>query len=183
MMTDRGGSTKNWDQLADLLKAGVSGVEEVDPKILIMLHLDQGGNNRVTRQWVDCALARGVQFDVLGESCYTQWQGQPAAWKSNFEDLAKRYPNLYFVCAEVADEVRATNEIMRNLPDRRGLGTFVWEPTQNGQGLFTPSRRGGRRGGPTPADNITPPAPRPGAVIPAKMGVYDQIVKDYGLQP
>ena len=184
MMVDRGGSAKNWDQLAQLLKAGISGVRDIDPKIVIMLHIDKGGNNLVTRTWVDNAQSRGVQFDVLGESCYTQWQGQPETWKANFADLAVRYPNLKFICAEVADQVRPSNDIMHDLPDHRGLGTFIWEPTQNGnrQGLFTAAGFGRRgRGAVTMA--ASRPATPPGAVIPAKMGVYDQIVRDYGLMP
>ena len=196
-LPDHGGTTKNWDQLSQLLKAGISGVTDVDPKIWIMLHIDKGGNNPVTRTWVDNALSHGVHFDILGESCYTQWQGQPETWKANFDDLVTRYPNLYFVCAEVADAVRPANDIMHDLPDHRGLGTFIWEPTQNGnrQGLFTTYGRGGRMRpttGPTangsgattqPAIPLAPAAPQapPGAVIPAKMGVYDRIVKDYGL--
>ncbi|MGA2231677.1 MAG: glycosyl hydrolase 53 family protein [Tepidisphaeraceae bacterium] len=186
MMVDHGGSTRDWDQLSQLLKAGLAGVEDVDPKIITMLHIDLGGNNRRTVQWVNNALSRGVRFDVLGESCYTQWQGQPETWKANFEDLEKRYPNLYFVCAEIADAVRPANDIMHDLPDHRGLGTFIWEPTQNGnrQGLFTTAARGGRRPTTAPTLAVTP-ATRPafvaGAVIPARMGLYDQIVKDYGL--
>lgn len=188
MMVDHGGSVRNWDQLARLLKAGLSGVEDVDPKIITMLHVDLGGNNLRTVTWVNNALTRGVRFDVLGESCYTQWQGQPETWKANFQDLVKRYPNLYFVCAEIADQVRSSNDIMHDLPDHKGLGTFIWEPTQNGnrQGLFTTSARGGRR--PTTAPSIaalptTMPSARPGAVIPARMELYDQIVKDYGIAP
>jgi arabinogalactan endo-1,4-beta-galactosidase len=184
MMTDHGGSARDWNQLAKLLKAGIAGVEEVDPKIIVMLHIDKGGSNRATRQWVDNALSHGVQFDVLGESCYTQFQGTTASWKANFDDLVKRYPNLYFVCAEIADQVRASNDIMRELPDHRGLGTFIWEPTQNGnrQGLFTTGGRGGRRGTTQPANGGLPTT-RPGAVIAGKMGVYDEMVKDYGLEP
>jgi arabinogalactan endo-1,4-beta-galactosidase len=184
MMVDHGGSTKNWDQLAALLKAGISGVRDVDPRIWIMLHIDKGGNNAVSRQWVDNALSRGVSFDILGESCYTQWQGQPETWKANFADLAQRYPNLYFICAEVADQVRPASDIMHDLPDHRGLGTFIWEPTQNGnrQGLFTSFGRGGRRGGPATAAATTRPIAPPGAVIPDKMAVYDKIVADYGLK-
>jgi len=190
MMTDHGGSSRNWDQLSQLLKAGISGVEDVDPKILIMLHIADGGSNRDTRWWVDNALSHGVQFDILGESCYTQFQGPVANWKENFDDLVKRYPDLYFLCAEVADEVRASNDIMLALPDHKGLGTFIWEPTQNGnrQGLFTTAFRPRRRPttgttNPTPLAASPPPTTRPGAVIPAKMGVYDQLVKDYGLKP
>jgi hypothetical protein len=52
---------------------------------------------------------------------------------------------------------------MHNLPNHRGLGTFIWEPTQRGnrQQLF---------------DNT-------GAVIPEKMALYDKVVKDYRVHP
>lgn len=157
------GSVANWNILSSLLKAGISGTKEVDPRILIVLHIDKGGDNAGTRRWVDAALAHGVSFDILGESCYTRWQGTPDKWKSNFDDLVVRYPKLLFLIAEIAYEVPESNEIMRSLPDHRGLGTFVWEPTQSGnrQQLFD----------------------RNGAVIPEKMAQYDKIVKDYEVQP
>ncbi len=156
MMNDipAGGSTRNWKQLGALLKGGISAVKEVDPKILVMLHIDKGGDNAVTRRWVDAeALEQGVEFDVLGESCYTRWQGPPEKWKANFADLAVRYPKLKFMVAEVAYEVKEADEIMRGMPEGKGMGTFVWEPTQNGnmQGLFD----------------------RMGNVLPEKMGAYD----------
>ena len=149
------GSTRDWTILASLLK-------EVDPKILIVLHIDRGGDNATTRRWVDNALAQGVSFDILGESCYTRYQGPPETWKTNFDDLVARYPKLSFIIAEVAYETAESNGIMRNLSDHRGLGTFIWEPTQQGnqQQLFD-SR---------------------GAVIPEKMALYDKVVKDYGLK-
>jgi arabinogalactan endo-1,4-beta-galactosidase len=160
MMTDRGGSTSNWPQLAALLKSGIAAVRAVDPTILVMLHLDRGGDNAGTRRWVDAALAQGVDFDILGQSCYTRWHGPPATWKANFDDLVVRYPNLSFVIAETGNEIREADEIMRNLPGGKGLGHFVWEPTSNlnQQALF---------------DNR-------GAAIPAKMAVYDELLQRYG---
>jgi len=157
------GSARNWDILSALLKAGIAGVKEVDPRILIVLHIDKGGDNAASRRWVDAALAHGVSFDILGESCYTRWQGPPDKWKTNFNDLAARYPKLSFLIAELAYEVAESNEIMHSLPDHRGLGTFVWEPTQSGnrQQLFDDT----------------------GAVIPEKMAQYDKVVKDYGMRP
>ncbi len=157
------GSARNWDILSSLLKAGIAGVKEVDPRILVVLHIDKGGDNAASRRWVDAALAHGVSFDILGESCYSRWQGPPNKWKANFDDLAARYPKLSFLVAEVTFEIAESNEIMHNLPGHRGLGTFVWEPTQSGnrQQLF---------------DNS-------GAVIPEKMAQYDKVVKDYGVQP
>jgi arabinogalactan endo-1,4-beta-galactosidase len=162
MMTDRGGSTSNWPQLAQLLKAGLTAVKEVDPKILTMLHIDRGGDNAGTRRWVDNALGQGVEFDVLGLSCYSRWHGPPAQWKANFEDLAPRYPKLKFVMAEVDAQAIEANDIMRGLPDGRGLGTFIWEPEANNanQQLF---------------DNR-------GVVIPDRMARYDRVVEKYELK-
>jgi arabinogalactan endo-1,4-beta-galactosidase len=39
---------------------------------------------------------------------------------------------LKFVIAEYNPERTAANEIMRDLPDGRGVGTYFWEPTQSG---------------------------------------------------
>jgi arabinogalactan endo-1,4-beta-galactosidase len=164
MMTDGaegGGSTKDWVKLGRLLKAGVAGAKAAEPSVVIMLHIDRGGDNRRSREWVDKALAQGVPFDVLGQSCYGRWQGPAEGWKKNFEDLAARYPQLKFVMAEVDAQAVVANDIMKSLPDGRGLGTFIWEPTANnaGQALF---------------DNR-------GAVIEAKIKEYDEVVKKYGL--
>ena len=157
------GSARNWDILSSLLKAGISGAKEADPGLLIMLHIDRGGDNAGSRSWVDAALAHGVSFDILGESCYTKFQGPPAGWKANFDDLAARYPKLNFLIAEVAYETVEANQIMRSLPDHRGLGTFIWEPTQRGnqQQLFNDT----------------------GAVLPEKMSPYDKLMVDYKEHP
>jgi len=162
IMTDHGGSTGNWGQLGQLLKAGLSAVKEVDPKIQTMLHIDRGGDNAGTRRWVDEALRQGVAFNVLGLSCYAKWQGPPATWKANFADLAGRYPKLKFVIAEVDAQAVEANDIMKGLPDGRGLGTFIWEPEASNadQQLF---------------DNR-------GAVIAERMGAYDKVVEKYGLK-
>jgi arabinogalactan endo-1,4-beta-galactosidase len=160
LMTDRGGSAGNWDQLGRLLKAGLSAVKEVDPRIQTLLHIDKGGDNTASAAWLENAFKQGLAFDVFGESCYARWQGPAEGWKANFEDLARRYPKLKFVMAEVDAQAMQANEIMLGLPNGQGLGTFIWEPTANnaGQALF---------------DNR-------GAVIPAKMSAYDEVIRKYG---
>jgi arabinogalactan endo-1,4-beta-galactosidase len=159
MMTDRGGSTRDWTKLARLLKAGIAGVKEVDPKILVMLHIDRGGDNRTARDWIESALAHDVPFEILGLSCYRRWHGPPSVWKENLDDLANRFPELSFLIVEIGAEIFETNQIMFELPDQRGLGTFIWEPTSNlnGQALFD----------------------RDGAVIPERMRLYDEVVRRF----
>lgn len=143
------GSTSNWDNLAALLKSGIEATRDVDPQIRIMLHIDRGGDASASEDWIQKATSRGVEFDVFGESCYVAYQGQPSGWKSTFDTLSSAFPDLSFAIAEYNNEsvtspanttsMRAANDVMFNLADHRGLGTFIWEPTHSGawgKGLF-----------------------------------------------
>jgi arabinogalactan endo-1,4-beta-galactosidase len=134
------GSASRWDNLAPLLIAGIEGVKEVDAEIQVMLHLENTDWKPGAIDWVENALSRGVEFDILGLSAYPAWQGEPAIWRDTFETLADTFPKLSFVIAEYGPERREANRIMRDLPDGRGRGTFLWEPTQSGvwgASLFT----------------------------------------------
>jgi arabinogalactan endo-1,4-beta-galactosidase len=135
-----GGSASRWNDLGTLLKAGIEGVKAVDEDIAIMLHIENTETASGVRNWVANAKAQGVEFDVLGLSCYPSWQGPPEGWRDTFESVADAYPELSFVVAEYGPERRVVNQMMRDLPDGRGLGTFLWEPTQSGvwgASLFT----------------------------------------------
>lgn len=126
------GSTSNFNNVATLLKAGVEGVKAVDPTIQIMLHLENTNSFPAVVAWVKDVRSRGVHPDILGLSCYPAFQGQPTVWKDTFEQLTKNLEDLSFVIAEYNPERTEANQIMADLPDGRGLGTFFWEPTQSG---------------------------------------------------
>ena len=58
---------------------------------------------------------------------------------------------------------------MRALPDQRGLGTFVWEPTESGTwgpSMFSYSASSAKF-----------------TALETAFGVYDQIHADYGITP
>ncbi|WP_437668830.1 glycosyl hydrolase 53 family protein [Sorangium sp. So ce131] len=138
-------TNQNWDNLAALLKAGIAGVKEVDDTIKIMLHVENTDDVDGVTWWVNSAKTRGVAFDVLGLSCYTAFQGRPEVWQNTFNTLADTFPDLSFAIAEYNPERTKANQIMHDLPDGRGLGTFIWEPAQSGSwgsSLFT-SQQGG----------------------------------------
>ncbi len=135
-----GGSSSNWNDLSTLLKAGIAGVREIDPEIKVMLHIESTGSLSTTSWWVDNAVSHGVEFDVLGLSCYTQYQGTPSTWEDTITAVAADHPDLKFAIAEYNPERTAANQIMHDLPDGRGLGSFFWEPTSSGDwgaSLFT----------------------------------------------
>jgi arabinogalactan endo-1,4-beta-galactosidase len=126
------GSISSWTNLGTLLKAGVQGVKDVDSSILISLHIDRGNDLASSRNYITNAQNQGVKFDAFGESCYTAYQGQPSAWQSTFSSLATQFPSLKLFIAEYGPEQRAANDIVFNLANNQGFGTFNWEPTTQG---------------------------------------------------
>ena len=137
-----GGSTSNWNNLGQLLKAGVEGVRSVDPSILTMVHIENTKSASGVVSWVRSALDQGVDIDAVGLSCYVAFQGEPSVWENTFKTLASTFPDLKFVIAEYNPERTEANRIIHDLPNGRGLGTFIWEPTQSGSwgsSLFTSS--------------------------------------------
>jgi arabinogalactan endo-1,4-beta-galactosidase len=144
----------HWDQLAGLLKAGIAGAREVDPLLPIALHHHLGRRNDAMRIWLDHLIERDVQFDIIASSNYAQ--ARDGDWKNNLDDLVTRYPGYFFVCAEYSRVKRYVNDLFFHLPDRRGLGAYIWEPERHFESIFesqwggknyvAPSR-GGRAGG------------------------------------
>jgi arabinogalactan endo-1,4-beta-galactosidase len=132
-------TTAGWPNLGMLLKAGVAGVKEVDPGILVAFHIDRGDSFATTKSWIDNAVKQGATFDAFGESCYQQYQGDihsvantVSGWTSTFTQLAAAYPNVRFFAAEYGPLERQINDVLFGLPGNQGLGTFDWEPTTQG---------------------------------------------------
>ncbi|MEY4549161.1 MAG: hypothetical protein RL685_5356 [Pseudomonadota bacterium] len=126
------GSAGNWDNLATLLRAGIGAVRQVDETLPVMLHIENFESALGVADWVQNAEMRGVQFDVLGLSAYEEFQGPVSAWRGTMQALSTQFPELSFAIAEYNPQRRLLNDLMRELPDGRGLGTFFWEPTQSG---------------------------------------------------
>jgi len=129
------GHIGNPDELARLIKAGVAGVKDVDPSVIIMLHIALGGQNAESVFWLDNMIARGVEFDLIGLSYYPRWHGTLSDLKNNMINLISRYhKDINLVeYSQVKEEV---NDIVFNLPDKRGNGTCIWEPLSTWERIF-----------------------------------------------
>jgi hypothetical protein len=121
------GHIGNPDNLAELLKAGVEGVEAADPEIPVMMHIALGGQNEESVFWLDNMIARGVRFDVIGLSYYSRWHGTLDDLKYNLNDLVSRYKKPVNV-VEYSGFKEPIHEIVFSLPDDMGQGTCIWEP-------------------------------------------------------
>ncbi len=155
-----------WPQFAELLQAGIRGVNDgkgTEQRPLIMIHIDQGGNDETTKWFFDNLILNRVPFDVIGQSYYPWWQGSLKDLKNNLDFMAIRYKKPIIVVETAydwrdgedfkgakppypqtpqgqADFLAALVKTVKETPNGLGKGVFWWEPMADGaiakRGMF-----------------------------------------------
>jgi arabinogalactan endo-1,4-beta-galactosidase len=162
MLWPDGKIPENWNNFAELLRAGINGVNagcDTLNRPKIMIHIDQGGNKERTKYFFDKLLSYGIDFDYIGQSYYPWWHGSLLDLRENMIFMAETYRKP-IILVEVAycsspteyinkpapfpetpegqkeflDEV---NKVVLNTPDNLGAGIFWWEPATISAGIGT----------------------------------------------
>lgn len=127
------GKLSNMSNFAALVNAGIDGVKDVDKNIKIMIHSiskDSPSN------WLKNLINAGVnRIDVFGLSYYSEWHGTPGDLQAKVKEIAANH-SVKIAIAEYADNHDTVNKIIYNLPNKKGIGTFVWEPADWNEALF-----------------------------------------------
>jgi arabinogalactan endo-1,4-beta-galactosidase len=165
MLWPDGKLPNNWDNFAELLHAGIEGVEAGrgdGPQPRIMIHIDKGGDKETTRAFFDKLNSYGLDYDIIGQSYYPWWHGSLLDLRENLIFMANTY-DKDIILVEVAynwrpaeyegkpapfpetpegqrqflDEV---HHLVLSTPHNRGKGIFWWEPAVMGglrrRGMF-----------------------------------------------
>jgi arabinogalactan endo-1,4-beta-galactosidase len=153
MLWPDGRLPRSWNNFADLVKAGVRGVDAGRgdaPRPVIMMHIDKGGSIAATRYYFDKCQEHGIEFDVIGQSFYPWWHGSLNDLRENMAFMAEQYKKDIILVevaynwrtAEYDDEpgpfpetpegqkqfLEEVDRIVRETPHNRGKGIFWWEP-------------------------------------------------------
>ena len=120
-----------------------------------MLHVDQGGSVRITKDFFDRVNAYGIPYDVIGLSYYPWWHGTIMDLRANLAFVAEEYGKDVMV-VETAynwrpnretrdrqgpfpetpegqrDFLDAVTRAVIETPHGRGKGVFWWEPAVTG---------------------------------------------------
>ena len=129
------GNVAHLDSLAQLISAGNAAVKAVDPTVVLLLHVALGGQHDESIFFIDNMVARGVQFDVIGESYYPKWHGTLDDLRDNLNDLVKRYDKDVIV-VEYSARKNEVNKIAFEVPGGKGKGTCIWEPLSTWERIF-----------------------------------------------
>jgi arabinogalactan endo-1,4-beta-galactosidase len=148
-----------WPEFADLLKAGIEGVERGSPEgahPAIMIHIAKGGDRKATQAFLDRLAYFQVPYDVIGQSYYPWWHGSLLDLQENLAFMANHY-DKDIMLVEVAYNCRPAEyakkgpgpfpespegqrqfleDVMRialATPKGRCKGIFWWEPAVTGQ--------------------------------------------------
>lgn len=140
------GKVPNYPAIARLVSAGVEAVRAFDPSLPVMIHLDNGGNNALYREWFDNYFANGgADFDCIGLSYYPFWHGTMDDLRANLRDIGARYGKELIVVETSSGFTMEDYQEYEKLPKdaRKGMATRpelvekVAHPmTQEGQKAF-----------------------------------------------
>lgn len=151
------GEVPNFKQLTKLINAGIQAVRDVNPKIQVMIHLDQGGKYVFLKEWFDSVMAAGLApIDVIGVSYYPFWHGTFMDLKYSLDALVERYQVPVIVvetahpwrrsgegfvseeqekiagfCAGIKEQgevMKLVMNIVASVPNEMGCGVYYWEP-------------------------------------------------------
>lgn len=95
------GKVPNYDNIVRFINSGIRAVRSLDVALPIMIHLDNGGNNALYREWFDIFMEKGEDFQIIGLSYYPFWHGSLDDLSNNMHDIALRY-GKELVIAEVS---------------------------------------------------------------------------------
>jgi arabinogalactan endo-1,4-beta-galactosidase len=169
---------KQCSNLTRFIKAGVRGVRAGagSSPVQIVMHIDCGGDWLVTQWWFDHITDAKVDYDIIGQSFYPRYHGNPTLLQKNILETSRRYRKPVMVVEagypqSGGDQVLSQNkyklwpgsqdgqlqfmvDLVNTVKRAGGTGVFYWAPEgSRGNGMWNAD------GSPAPSvfvlDNLT----------------------------
>jgi arabinogalactan endo-1,4-beta-galactosidase len=170
MLWPDGRLPQNWDHLAQLIYAGINGMDAGrgnGRRPRVMIHIDRGADRAGSKAFLDKLASYEIPYDIIGQSYYPWFQGTLDDLRANLSFMAREYqkdiivveaaynwkPAEYIGKAAPFEEspegqrafLEELNRTVLATPDGRGKGVFWWEPVVVGhlssRGFFDDQKR------------------------------------------
>ena len=149
-----GGSLSNWPQVAKIINAGYDTVKSINPNIKVVIHIDRAHDDALNKGFYTSLKNAGGKWDVSGTDCFS---GTFSDMAYTMDDLAASFTQVYDPVTNVPgqggdgvmmceieppgiysngnlytipnfDYVTSVLNLMRNVPNHKGVGAIYWEP-------------------------------------------------------
>lgn len=90
-------NTASFDNIAEIISAGIRGAKEAYGKIKTIIHLADGGDEFIFNFFFEELEKREIAYDVIGASFYTYYHGELTSLKANMDKLAQRFKKPLFI--------------------------------------------------------------------------------------
>lgn len=146
---------ENPEQYASITKAGVEAVREVYPEAQVIIHLDNGFDQKLYDTVFDSLKANGVEWDVIGMSVYPYWAMEGGHEESeimtlvdsiaNIRHLKKKYGTDVMIVETGVDArnpepgrqfIAALIKAAKELTDGACTGVFYWAPECDAEAAY-----------------------------------------------
>lgn len=120
----------NWAEFSGLVNSGIKAVRDTDPNISVWAQHGRPRPDGNFRPWVDDYLGNSPAIDadgICGSTYGTTNNGDD--WRGEFGYVVSEYGLPVMSCEYTDNRRELINSVMRALPDKKGRGTFLWEPT------------------------------------------------------
>lgn len=140
MLWNDGKASENMSNFALLINCGYNAVKQVSPNSKVIVHLSNANEIEMYEWMFDGLINNGANFDVVGMSIYPEvsnWIENNNDVFQNMLNVIEKYNKEIMVCeagmSYQADEeskkfLTDTIDMVKSLPNSKGLGVFYWEP-------------------------------------------------------
>lgn len=140
MLWPVGRASSNMANFATLISSGYDAVKAVDNNAKVIVHLSNGYDSALYRWMFDGLTANNAKYDVIGMSLYpegTNWPERSKACEVTMKFVTERYGKEVMLsevgmpatsAASTKRFIEDLSERIYNLPGKKGLGIFYWEP-------------------------------------------------------
>ncbi len=88
---DWSNATQSYKNVSTILKAGIKGAKSVNPNILTMIHLAEGGSFDIFNSFFSAMATNEVNYDLIGASYYPFYHGSLANLQNNLNNTANKF--------------------------------------------------------------------------------------------
>ena len=95
---EKGSDVQKFSDLASILKEGINATRKIFPQTKIILHIDSSGDLSRSLWWFTCAQKSNLDYDIIGLSYYSLWQGKNLTQLENcVKTLSKKFDKGIFI--------------------------------------------------------------------------------------